>query len=156
MTDTSGNSAHELAPDRETRILDDLQDAVQRMHMLATSPRVVFATGVRHQGARPMAWQALFERTVGGAQPSCRYRGAPASALTTILSAGADQQPTGAPEWSHAQLRDAMAAGPIIQAFRNDRLAETAAPVLIGAIIFEEDGLTLRGVRAMVKKLGLR
>jgi hypothetical protein len=33
---------------------------------------------------------------------------------------------------------------------------EAAAPVLIGAIIFEEDGLTLRRVRELVKKLGMR
>jgi hypothetical protein len=75
-----------MAPDREARILEDLQDAVQRMHVLARSPRIVLASGTRAQGARPMAWQALFERSFGGELPRVSYRGAPASALTTVLA----------------------------------------------------------------------
>jgi len=38
------------------RILEDLQDAVQRMHVVARQPRVVVAAGKRTEGARPMAW----------------------------------------------------------------------------------------------------
>ncbi len=144
-----------MAPDRESRILDDLQDAVQRMHVLARSPRVVVASGARYQGARPMAWQALFERSFGGELPACSYRGAPASSLRDVMSNGFDREPSLEAGWSHSRLRDAMTAGPIIQVFRNDRLPDDVARALIGAIVFEEDGLTMGAVRALVQEFGL-
>lgn len=155
MADDSGNSPPEMAPDREARILDDLQDAVQRMHVLARSPRIVLASGTRGQGARPMAWQALFERSFGADLPAVSYRGAPASALTTVLAKGFDLEPTLAGGWSHARLRDAMPMGPVIQVFRADRLPDDVGRALIGVIVFEEDGLQLAGVRAIVREFGL-
>ena len=42
MTDSSGMAD---TGDRQTRILDDLQNAVQRMHVLARSPRIIVAWG---------------------------------------------------------------------------------------------------------------
>ena len=156
MYDDSGNSPPEMAPDREARILDDLQDAVQRMHVLARSPRIVLAAGSRAQGARPMAWQALFERSFGGALPAVSYRGAPASMLTTVLAKGFDSEPTLAEGWSHARLRDAMPMGPVIQVFRADRLPDDVGRALLGVIVFEEDGLQLAGVRAIVREFGLK
>ncbi len=144
-----------MAPDREARILDDLQDAVQRMHVLARSPRIVLATGTRSQGARPMAWQALFERSFGGDLPVVTYRGASASALTTVLAKGFDSEPTLGSGWSHPRLRDAMGMGPVIQVFRADRLPDDVGRALLGVIVFEEDGLQLAGVRAIVREFGL-
>ena len=79
---------------REARILADLQDAVSRMHVLAQRPRIVVATGSRVHGARPMAWQVLFERSFGATVPTLRYRGVAARALTTILADGFDSEPT--------------------------------------------------------------
>jgi hypothetical protein len=155
MADASGNSGPDTAPDRAARILDDLQDAVQRMHVLAQSPRVVLASGTRDQGARPMAWQALFERSFGVDLPAVCYRGAPASALRTVLTTGCDQAPTLEDGWSHPRLREAMMAGPVIQVFRVDRLPDAVAHALLGVIVFEEDGLQLAGVRALVRALGV-
>jgi hypothetical protein len=155
MDDDSGNSPPELAPDREARILDDLQDAVQRMHVLARSPRIVLATGTRAQGARPMAWQALFERSFGGELPPVSYRGTSASTLTTVLAKGFDSEPTLGSGWSHPRLRDAMGMGPVIQVFRADRLPDDVGRALLGVIVFEEDGLHLAGVRAIVREFGL-
>ena len=54
-----------------------------------------------------MAWQALFERSFGGELPSVSYRGAPASALTTVLAKGFDSEPTLGSGWSHPRLREA-------------------------------------------------
>ena len=144
-----------MAPDREARILEDLQDAVQRMHVLARSPRIVLAAGIRTEGARPMAWQALFERSFGAAVPPVHYRGAPASALTTVLAKGFDSEPTLGSGWSHPRLRDAMSMGPVIQVFRRDRLPDDVGRALVGVIVFEEDGLNLAGVRAIVREFGL-
>ena len=155
MADASGNSGPDAAPDRAARILDDLQDAVQRMHVLAHAPRIVLASGTRDQGARPMAWQALFERSFGEERPVVCYRGAPASALRTVLTTGFDRAPTPEGGWSHPRLRDAMVAGPVIQVFRVDRLPDDVAHALLGVIVFEEDGLQLAGVRALVRALGL-
>ena len=144
-----------MAPDRGARILDDLQDAVQRMHVLARSPRIVLATGTRAQGARPMAWQALFERSFGGALPAVSYRGTSASTLTTVLAKGFDSEPTPGSGWSHPRLRDAMGMGPVIQVFRADRLPDDVGRALLGVIVFEENGLQLAGVRAIVREFGL-
>ena len=155
MVDDSGNSPPEMAPDRAARIFDDLQDAVQRMHVLARSPRIVLATGTRDQGARPMAWQALFERSFGGELPVVTYRGAPASSLTTVLAKGFDSEPTLGSGWSHPRLRDAMGMGPVIQVFRADRLPDDVGRALLGVIVFEENGLRLAGVRAIVREFGL-
>lgn len=135
---------------RDERILADLQDAVSRMHVLNGSPRVVVAEGTRTVGARPMAWQALFERSLGDGTPSLRYRGAPATTLGRILHQGFDSEPTLAGDWSHARLGDAMQQGPVIQAFRADRLPDDVAHALVGVIVFEEDGLHRDGVRAVV------
>lgn len=125
------------------------------MHLLARSPRIVVATGTRFQGARPMAWQALFERSFGGALPPVSYRGASASALATVLAHGFDREPTLDAGWSHSRLRDAMQTGPVIQVFRSDRLPDDVARALLGVIVFEEDGLQLAGIRALVGEFGL-
>lgn len=159
MTDspgTSGTGPTGAGPDRQARILEDLQDAVERMHVLSRSPRVVAAAGTRQEGARPMAWQVLFERSLGPGGPPVQYRGTSAAHLATVLTQGFDQEPTLAPDWAHARLGDAMAAGPVVQVFRADRLPDDVARALIGVLVFEEDGLTVQGVRALVSELGLR
>jgi hypothetical protein len=141
--------------DRQARILDDLQDAVQRMHVLSRSPRVVFATGARTHGARPMAWQVLFERSLGTSL-ALQYRGTSAVRLQAVLTNGYDSEPTLAAGWSCSRLGDAMAAGPVIQVFRADRLPDDVSRALMGVIVFEEEGLSLVGVRAITQELGLR
>lgn len=157
MTEHTGTSGTGPSPgDRQERILEDLQDAVQRMHVLSRSPRVVTATGTRSQGARPMAWQVLFERSLGPGAPPLVYRGAAAPALQAILTHGFDAEPTLGAPWAHPRLGEAMLTGPIIQAFRADRLPDDVARALVGIIVFEEDGLTLTGVRALTQELGLR
>lgn len=140
----------------QARILEDLQDAVERMHVLARSPRIVVAEGRRDHGARPMAWQVLFERSFGAGAPVMAYRGVGAGQLPAVLTQGFDSEPTMAPGWSHRRLGDAMALGPVIQVFRADRLPDDVSRALLGAIVFEEDGLTLVGVRALVGEFGLR
>lgn len=142
--------------DRESRILADLQDAVGRMHILARQPRVVVATGTRADGARPMAWQVLFERSFGPEAHVMQYRGVRAGALMDVLARGFDSEPTLDPAWSHARLNDAMTMGPVIQAFRADRLPDDVERALVGVLVFEEDGLKLDGIRAVVGELGLR
>jgi hypothetical protein len=142
-------------PARSAQILDDLQDAVQRMHVLAKAPRVVVAVGSRHEGARPMAWQVLFERSLGPGQPALVYRGGSATTLPRVLMDGFDAEPTLAPDWAVSRLGDAMRAGPVIQVFRADRLPDDVSRALVGVLVFEEDGLTLAGVRALTKELGL-
>lgn len=140
--------------DRQARILDDLQNAVERMHVLSLrDPRVVVARGTRGQGARPMAWQVLFERSLGSEAPPLVYRGTAAIRLPTVLLDGFDAEPTLAPGWAHARLSDAMQTGPVIQAFRTDRLPDDVARALVGVLIFEEDGLSLEGVRALASEL---
>jgi len=126
------------------------------MHVLATRPRVVVAKGTRAIGARPMAWQVLFERSFGPDVPVLRYRGVPARMLVTVLGTGFDSEPTLDPAWSHERLGAAMAGGPVIQAFRADRLPDDVAHALMGVLVFEDDGLHLDGVRAIVGELGLR
>jgi hypothetical protein len=152
MNDSTG-AAH--TGDRQQRILDDLQDAVQRMHVLARSPRVVVASGTRFAGARAMAWQVLFERSLG-AHPPLQYRGTSAVRLQAVLANGFDQEPTLAAGWSFARLGEAMPMGPVIQVFRADRLPDDVSRALVGVIAFEEDGITLKGVRALTQELGLR
>jgi hypothetical protein len=156
MSDQAGSSTSGRSEDRDTRILDDLQDAVERMHVLARSPRIVVATGSRTSGARPVAWQVLFERSFGGAVPALAYRGVGATRLPAILADGYDSEPTLAPGWAHPRLGDALAMGPVIEAFRADRLPDDVSRALMGVIVFEEDGLSLQGVRAIVQELGLR
>ena len=141
---------------RTARILEDLQDAVGRMHVVARQPRLVVATGTRTHGARPMAWQVLFERSLGGEQHTLVYRGVRAGALMEVLTNRFDSEPTLEPGWAHPRLIDAMATGPVIQAFRADRLPDDVARALVGVIVFEEDGLRLEGVRAIAGELGLR
>jgi hypothetical protein len=142
------------AAERQARILEDLQDAVERMHVLsARDPRVVVATGTREHGARPMAWQVLFERSLGADTPPLTYRGTAAVRLPTVLMDGFDAEPTLEPGWAHARLVDAMSMGPVIQAFRTDRLPDDVARALVGVLVFEEDGLSLPGVRALTKEL---
>ena len=141
---------------REARILADLQDAVTRMHVLAQHPRLVVALGKRTQGARPMAWQVLFERSFGGAVPPLRYRGVSARSLIAVLTNGFDSEPTLDTMWAHDRLSDAMAEGPVIQAFRADRLPDDVARALVGILVFEEDGLHIDGVRAVAGELGVR
>jgi hypothetical protein len=154
MPDRTPNSSATAA--RDARILDDLQNAVSRMHVVAQKPRVVVATGTRVVGARPMAWQVLFERSFGVDVPTLRYRGVRAGALVEVMNVGFDSEPTLDPAWSHARLSDAMAAGPVIEAFRADRLPDDVARALVGILVFEEDGLRLDGVRALAGELGLR
>jgi hypothetical protein len=145
MTPPAPNAA------RDARILADLQDAVSRMHVIAAQPRVVVARGTRVQGARPMAWQTLFERMFGPEAPAMRYRGAPAASLAGILRDGFDAEPTlGDDAWSHPRLVDAMAQGPVLQAFRADRLPDDVARALVGLIVFEEDGVTMDTVRDLI------
>ena len=141
---------------KEARILADLQDAVGRMHVVAQKPRIVVATGKRTDGARPMAWQVLFERSFGGDVPTLQYRGVTAGSLMDILMTGFDSEPTLDPAWSHPRLMDAMMTGPVIEAFRADRLPDDVARALVGVLVFEEDGLQLAGVRALVGEVGLR
>lgn len=143
------------SPSSEARILSDLQDAVSRMHVVAQEPRVVVATGSRVSGARPMAWQVLFERSLGVNPPVLRYRGVPARVLSNVLRNGFDSEPTLDAEWSTARLSDAMIAGPVLQAFRADRLPDDVAEALVGVLVFEEDGLTLDGVRAIAAEHGV-
>jgi hypothetical protein len=142
--------------ERNARILDDLQDAVSRMHVIARQPRLVVATGTRADGARPMAWQVLFERSLGGEHHPLVYRGVRAGALMEVLTNRFDSEPTLDPGWAHTRLVDAMVNGPVIQAFRADRLPDDVARALVGVIVFEEDGLRLDGVRAVAGELGLR
>lgn len=151
MTESSGMAD---TGDRTTRILDDLQNAVQRMHVLARSPRIVVAAGTRAEGARPMAWQVLYERSLGD-HPALQYRGTAAVKLPAVLTNGYDSEPTLAAGWSCTRLGDAMAVGPVIQVFRADRLPDDVSRALVGVIVFEEDGLSLKGVRAIVQELGL-
>ena len=141
---------------REARILADLSDAVGRMHVVAQRPRVVVASGKRTDGARPMAWQVLFERSFGADVPAMRYRGVSAGALMEVLMNGFDSEPNLSPSWSHERLMDAMMTGPVIEAFRADRLPDDVASALMGVLVFEEDGLKLNGVRALVGEVGLR
>jgi hypothetical protein len=145
------------APDaaRDARILADLQNAVSRMHVIAGAtagqPRVVVAEGTRLHGARPMAWQTLFERMFGPDAPAMRYRGASAASLPGILRHGFDAEPVlGDEAWAHERLVDAMAQGPVLQAFRADRLPDDVARALVGLIVFEEDGLTRDSVRTLM------
>ena len=159
MTDlpgTSGTGTAGSGPDRHARILEDLQDAVERMHVLSRSPRVVAAAGARQDGARPMAWQVLFERSMGPAAPVLQYRGASGMRLRAILTNGFDAEPTLAPGWSHPRLGDAMLTGPVIQVFRADRLPDDVSRALVGVIVFEEDGLTIGVVQALLRELGIR
>ena len=144
MTPPSPNAS------RDARILADLQDAVSRMHVMAGQPRVVVAEGSRLQGARPMAWQTLFERMFGPEAPAMRYRGAAADRLESVLRDGFDAEPILGEEWSHARLGDAMSGGPVIQAFRADRLPDDVARALVGLIVFEEDGITRDSVRELM------
>jgi hypothetical protein len=154
-TGMTGTGVPEDPSARQARILEDLQDAVERMHVLSRSPQVVVASGARHAGARPMAWQVLFERSLGGKR-ALQYRGTSAVRLQAVLAHGYDSEPTLAPGWSYARLGDAMSAGPVIQVFRADRLPDDVSRALVGVIVFEEDGLTLAGVRALTQELGVR
>ncbi len=159
---TMPDSTADLPPDaprdapRDDRILADLQDAVSRMHVVAQRPRLVVARGTRTQGARAMAWQVLFERSFGGELRALRYRGVSARALSAILANGFDSEPTLDPDWSQARLGAAMAHGPVIQAFRADRLPDDVATALVGLLVFEEDGLHIDGVRAVAGEFGIR
>lgn len=103
-----------------------------------------------------MAWQVLFERSFGGELPTLHYRGVRAGSLIEVLSRGFDSEPTLDPSWARPRLSDAMETGPVIQAFRADRLPDDVAQALVGVLVFEEDGLKLDGVRAVVGELGLR
>ncbi len=102
-----------------------------------------------------MAWQVLFERSMGPGAPAVRYRGVAATRLPEVLAHGFDSEPTLDPAWSQPRLGDAMADGPVIQVFRADRLPDDVAQALVGVIVFEEDGLQLAGVRAVAGELGL-
>lgn len=142
--------------DRQARILEDLEDAVRRMHVLAGTPRIIVAAGSRTTGARPMAWQVLFERSLGDTPPPLTYRGTAATGLPQVLLQGFDSEPTLGAPWSHRRLGDAMTMGPVIQAFRLDRLPDDVARALVGVLVFEEDGLSLDGIRALAQELRVR
>ncbi len=141
---------------RDARILADLQDAVARMHVVLQQPRVVVATGSRHDGARAMAWQVLFERSLGPDAPRLLYRGVSAGALMDLLVRGFDSEPSLGEVWAHRRMVDAMNEGPVIAAFRADRLPDDVAEALVGMLVFEEDGLRLQGVRMLVGEVGAR
>ncbi len=102
-----------------------------------------------------MAWQVLFERSLGADGPTLHYRGVSAGSLMDVLLTGFDSEPTLGTVWAHARIVDAMATGPVIAAFRADRLPDDVARALVGVLVFEEDGLRLDGVRAMVGEVGL-
>jgi len=148
----------ERAPDsdRTAKILADLQDAVARMHVVSQQPRVVVATGARHDGARAMAWQVLFERSLGPEAPRLLYRGVSAGALMDLLLRGFDSEPSLGEVWAHRRMVEAMSQGPVIAAFRADRLPDDVAEALVGILVFEEDGLRLDGVRVLVGEVGVR
>ncbi|HYW31522.1 MAG TPA: hypothetical protein VE869_08455 [Gemmatimonas sp.] len=138
---------------RDARILADLQDAVTRMHVIPGEPRVVFAKGTRTEGARPMAWQVLFERIFGPGAPPMRYRGTASTNLGAVIAAGFDSEPgLELDSWSHLRLADAMAQGPVIQAFRADRLPDDVSRALVGLLVFEEDELRVEQVRSLVAR----
>jgi len=139
----------EFDPVRSGRILDELQDAVSRLHVISIEPRIVVAAADRKSGPRPMAWQVLFQRSFGSETPAIRYRGASATNLNVILERGFDDDPSLDKHWSHERLRDAMKQGPVIQAFREDRLPDDVENALIGLLIFEEDGLNVEGIRTL-------
>jgi hypothetical protein len=103
-----------------------------------------------------MAWQALFERSLGPKHPTLAYRGVSAVRLQAVLANGYDSEPTLAAGWACARLGDAMSTGPVIQVFRADRLPDDVSRALMGVIVFEEDGLSLAGVRALTKEFGFR
>ena len=103
-----------------------------------------------------MAWQVLFERSLGPKHPALSYRGVSAVRLQAVLANGYDSEPTLAPGWSNTRLGDAMNAGPVIQVFRSDRLPDDVSRALMGVIVFEEDGLSVAGVRALTQEFGLR
>jgi len=73
-----------------------------------------------------------------------------------ILLRGFDSEPTLGATWAHPRLSDAMATGPVIAAYRADRLPDDVARALVGVLVFEDEGLQLDGVRAIVGELGLR
>lgn len=103
-----------------------------------------------------MAWQVLFERSLGGKHPPLQYRGVSAVRLQAVLANGYDSEPTLDRAWSMPRLGDAMSGGPVIQVFRSDRLPDDVSRALMGVIVFEEDGLSLKGVRALTQELGIR
>ncbi len=103
-----------------------------------------------------MAWQVLFERSFGGDVPTLVYRGVAARMISHVLAHGFDSEPTLDPEWSHTRLSAAMSQGPVIQAFRADRLPDDVSRALVGVLVFEEDGLHVDGIRAIAGELGLR
>ena len=76
--------------------------------------------------------------------------------LMEVLLNGFDQEPTLGEVWAHPRLSDAMAMGPVIEAFRADRMPDDVARALVGVLVFEEDGLRLDGIRAIAGELGLR
>jgi hypothetical protein len=133
----------------QARILAELQDAVTRMHVVSTSPRIVVAAATRVEGPRPMAWQVLFQRSFGSGAPVIRYRGAPPASLPVILARGFDDEPSLDHNWSHERLDAAMKQGPVIQAFRQDRLPDDVENALVGLLVFEEEGLSVERVRAL-------
>ncbi len=158
MTDPTPATRGDRA--RDDQILAELEDAVTRMHVVAQRPRLVFARGTRNDGARAMAWQVLFERslkgTPGAHTGALAWRGAPAHRLAHILAHGFDTEPTLGEAWAFTRLRDAMAMGPVILVLRADRLPDDVSRALVGVLAFEEDGLQLDGVRAIAGELGLR
>lgn len=122
------------------------------MHVISTQPRVIVAQGARTEGARPMAWQVLFERGLGAGALTLCYRGVSAARLHAVIRDGFDSEPTLAAgnAWAHARLVDAMADGPVLQVFRADRLPDDVSRALVGLIVFEEDGLHRDGVRTLL------
>lgn len=140
---------------RSTRILADLQDAVERMHVLVRTPRVVLCRGRRVDGARPMAWQVLFERSLGPHSPTLMYRGAAAASLSAVFTRGFDAEPSADAGWAHRRLVDAMAQGPVIQVFDGDRIAVDGGAALVGVLVFEEDGLDHEAVADALRTAGL-
>jgi hypothetical protein len=136
---------------RDARILAELQEAVSNMHVVSRQPQIVVASLTRANAPRAMAWQVLLERMLGPRRPTLRYRGVSAASLSVIIARGYDDEPSLDRNWSHPRLGDAMAAGPVIQVFRDDRLPDDVENALVGLLVFEEDGMKLDGVRALVE-----
>jgi hypothetical protein len=74
--------------------------------------------------------------------------------LMDLLVRGFDSEPSVGEVWAHRRMVDAMHQGPVIGAFRADRLPDDVAEALVGILVFEEDGLRLQGVRALVGEVG--
>ena len=80
---------------------------------------------------------------------------ADASALEAVFTRGFDAEPAAEPGWAHCRIGDAMAQGPVIQAFRTDRIGGDPGRALVGVLVFEEDGLSHSAVLETLRAAGI-